>query len=398
MEDAAQDAPVIGKPKARRLFLIIGAAAVLAVAVTVVYLLLTSGREGTDDAQVAGDVATIAARVGGQVLAVHVTENQPVKKGDALVDIDPREARLRVQQAEGELASARAQEAAARAQVEVAEASARGSLQSAQAGVRGSQESVQGAADQIAQARAALARAEAGAQKARLDYERASTLGAEGDIARAQVDAARAARDTANAEVAQARAGLNAAVDARDRAQASVGEAQGRLRQSTDVAAEIGAARAAAELAHARVATADAALGQARLNLSYTHEVAPADGIASHLTARVGQLVAPGQALLQLVPPQTYVVANFKETQVRKMRPGQPATIEVDALGGQEFEGQVESLSGGTGSAFSLLPPDNASGNFVKVVQRVPVRIRWSGPPASRAPVGSSVNVTVRVK
>jgi membrane fusion protein, multidrug efflux system len=389
--------PVLGKPKARRLFLIIGGVAAAILVAGGLYLLLTSGHESTDDAQVAADVVSLSARLGGQVLAVHVVENQPVKKGQPLVDIDPSEARIRVQQAEGDLATARAQESAARAQIKVAEAGARGSLITAQAGVRGSEAGVQGAADRIAQARAALARAEASAQKARLDYERASTLGGEGDIARAQVDTARAARDTAEADVAQARAAVSAAGSARTSAQAEVGEARGRLRESNDVEAEIAAARGAADIAHARVATAEAAVAQARLTLSYAHVEAPADGLAARLTVRVGQQVTVGQALLQLVPPQTYIVANFKETQVRRMRPGQPATIKVDALN-QEFEGEVESLSGGTGAAFSLLPPDNASGNFVKVVQRVPVRIRWSGPTADRAPVGSSADVDVKVK
>ena len=162
--------------------------------------------------------------------------------------------------------------------------------------------------------------------------------------------------------------------------------------------AQITAAQAQARLAHARVATAEAALQAAQLNLSYTKIVAPRDGIASKLAVHAGSYVTAGMPIVQLVPRTTYVLANFKETQMRDMRPGQRATVRIDALGRRDFEGKVESLSGGTGASFSLLPPDNASGNFVKVVQRVPVRISWSGPPADQVPVGSSAEVTVYTK
>ncbi|HKO54659.1 MAG TPA: efflux RND transporter periplasmic adaptor subunit, partial [Thermoanaerobaculia bacterium] len=174
--------------------------------------------------------------------------------------------------------------------------------------------------------------------------------------------------------------------------------AQGRLQQSEPVSAQVAAAQAEARLAHARVATATASLEAARLSLSYTKVTAPADGIASRLAVHPGSLVAAAQPLVQIVPRQTYVVANFKETQMRDIRPGEQAEIKVDALGSRSFTGRVESLSGGTGATFSILPPDNASGNFVKVVQRVPVRIAWNGPPADVVPAGSSAEVTVRTK
>jgi membrane fusion protein (multidrug efflux system) len=151
-------------------------------------------------------------------------------------------------------------------------------------------------------------------------------------------------------------------------------------------------------LAHARVDGARAALEQAKLQLSYTKVVAPADGVVSRLTVREGQLVAAAQPAAQLVPTRTYVVANFKDTQVGDMRPGQRADIEVDAFPGKKLEGRVESLSGGTGARFSLLPPDNASGNFVKVVERVPVRIAWTKPPTLALRAGLSANVTVHTR
>src|SRR5204863_138833 len=214
----------------------------------------------------------------------------------------------------------------------------------------------------------------------------------------AQVDSARAATDAAQADLAAARARLQSAINAQQLAQANVRQAQGRLTQSAPVEAQVQAAQASASLARAKVRTAQAALDAARLALSYTRIAAPADGIASKLSVHVGSLIAAGQPIVQLVPRQTYIVANFKETQVRSMRPGQHVHISVDALGGEDFEGKVESLSGGTGASFSMLPPDNASGNFVKVVQRIPVRISWNGPAADRVPAGSSAEVTVRTK
>ncbi|HKR66131.1 MAG TPA: HlyD family efflux transporter periplasmic adaptor subunit, partial [Thermoanaerobaculia bacterium] len=211
-------------------------------------------------------------------------------------------------------------------------------------------------------------------------------------------DTARAANDAAQAEVAAASARVQSATNARQLAEANVKQAEGRMAQSAPVEAQVSAAEASANLSRAKVRTAQAALDAARLALSYTKITAPADGIASKLSVHAGSLVSAGQPIAQLVPRQTYVVANFKETQVRAMRPGQRVRIRVDALGDDDFEGKVESLSGGTGASFSMLPPDNASGNFVKVVQRVPVRVSWNGPTSDRIAAGSSAEVTVYTK
>jgi len=191
---------------------------------------------------------------------------------------------------------------------------------------------------------------------------------------------------------------LSSAENAQHAAQANVLQSQGKLEQSAPVAAQVNAAQAEAQLAHARIQSAQAALQSAQLTLSYTRITAPADGIASKLAVHPGALVSAGMPVVQLVPRNTYIIANYKETQMRSMRVGQRATIKVDVLHGREFEGRVESVSGGTGASFSLLPPDNASGNFVKVVQRVPVRVSWNGPDSSQAPVGSSAEVTVYTK
>ena len=178
-----------------------------------------------------------------------------------------------------------------------------------------------------------------------------------------------------------------------------MGETRGKVQQSSPVAAQIAAAQASARLAHAKVLSAQAALELARLQLSYTKITAQDDGAVSRLTVHDGQLVQTGQPMMALVPEQSYLVANFKETQIGDMKPGQQVDIDIDAFPGRKLHGKLESLSGGTGSRFSLLPPDNASGNFVKVVQRVPIRISWVDPPGDlplRA--GLSADVTVHVK
>jgi membrane fusion protein, multidrug efflux system len=345
-------------PRGRKRRVLGGAAVALALLAAGwgVHAWLHRGEETTDDAQVEADVVAVAPRVAGAVSRVLVRENQAVKKGDLLVELDPADFAARVRQAEAEAATARAQAAAADAQVQVAEATARGGL---------------------AGARASLAHAEAMARRANADLQRARELQKGGASTPAQLDAAEAAAATAEGQV---------------------GEARGKLEQSSPIGAQIAAAHAAADLAHARVKSAEAALELARLQLSYTKVIAPADGEVSRLSAREGQLVAAAQPLAQLVPAQSYVVANFKETQLGAMRPGQEVDVDVDAFGGQALHGKVESLSGGTGARFSLLPPDNASGNFVKVVERVPVRIAWSKPPELPLRAGLSATVTVHTR
>jgi membrane fusion protein (multidrug efflux system) len=361
------------------------------------YMLWTAGEEGTDDAQVAADLVPVGARVAGQVVKVHVQENQLVKKGDLLVELDPADYSARVKQADADLASQRAQATAADAQVAVIAAGSKGGLTSARAALAGSAVSVGSADAQLLAARAALQRAQADAHKAELDLARARELKAANAVPQERVDNAQAAADSARAALAQAKAGVAVAEEARRAAQERVGEARGRLSQSSPIEAQIVAARAQAELAHARVQSAEAQLELAKLQLGYTRVTAPADGVASKLSVHEGQLVAIGTPIIELVPTGTYVVANFKETQVGKMKPGQRADIKIDAYPGKKFHGKVESLSGGTGSSFALLPADNASGNFVKVVQRVPVRIAWSGAPNLPLRAGLSVDVTVHV-
>jgi len=398
LHDVQIHEPVIEQNKAKRLYIIIGIAVVVLLVAYGLYAMLTSGKEGTDGAQVAADVVPVAFSLQGRVIAVHVVENQAVHRGDLIAEIDPADYELKVTQAQSDLETARAQAAQADANATVIRANARGGLQMAQGAVQSSRETVGVAASAVTEARAAITRAEANAQKAANDWKRAEELGGKGDISRSQVDAARAANEAAQADVSQARARLREAENQQQAATANVQQAQGRLTGAAPVEAQVQAAIAQANLAHAKVNNSAAALQAAQLALSHTKIYAPTDGFASRLGAHPGSFISPGQAIVQLVPARTYIIANFKETQVRAMRPGQRAAIRVDALGRQDFEGRVESISGGTGATFSLLPPDNASGNFVKVVQRIPVRISWNGPTADRVPAGSSADVTVYTK
>jgi membrane fusion protein (multidrug efflux system) len=383
--------------RGRRAFLILAALALLVLGGIGVYAFVTGGQESTDDAVVEADVVAVTARVGGVVKQILVEDNQPVKKGDVLIQIDDADLATKLAQARADLGTATAQAAAADAQRQVVEASARGGFSTAQAQVAGSTAAVEAADAQIAAAEAAIARAQAEARKTEADLARAKELIATEAIARQQLDNAQFAYDAAQAGVVQARANLANAQEAKRTAQSRVAEAQGRLSQSTPVQAQIDAARAAAELAHSRVKAAEAAVALAELQLSYTKVLAPENGLVTQLSAREGGLVQAGQPLAHVVPEHTYVIANFKETQIDAMRPGNRATIEIDAYPDRKFEAVVDSLAGGTGSRFSLIPPDNASGNFVKVVQRVPVRLEWKQPPDVPLKAGLSAVVTVYV-
>jgi len=400
-EQARPPAPVAAPPprgRRRRPVLVLGSLALVAVAGLAIHALLTAGREETDDAQVEADVVPVAPRVPGQVLAVNVVENQAVKRGDPVLQLDPADYEARLALAEADLATAKAQAAAAEAQEAVAGASATGGLATAEAAVSSSTTAVSNAEAQVRASEAAVERARADARKAELDLARARRLEAESAVAQETVDHAEVAAEAARAALAQAEAGLAGAQDARQAAVSRVAEARGRLQQSSPVGAQLAAAHAAAELARARVKGAEASLRLAELQRSYTRVTAPEDGVVSRLGVHEGQSVQGGQPVVELVPSGTYLVANFKETQIGEMRPGQRAEIRIDAFPGRTFPGTVESRSGGTGARFALVPPDNASGNFVKVVQRVPVRIAWKPPPDLPLTAGLSAVVTVFVR
>jgi len=396
--EAAPPAEPAKKANGRRPFAVLAGVVLVTLAAIGGYMVLTAGQESTDDAQVSADTIPVGARVGGQVTKVAITDNQLVKKGDLIATLDDADFAARVKQSEAEVASARAQAAQADSQVAIVTATSTGNLSSAKAAYSGSSVGVASAAAEVAAAQAAIVRAETDQHRAAADLERAKELRVANAIPQERLDNAQSSLDLAKATVEQARAQLLAAQEGRRAAVAHVSEAAGRVAQNAPIDAQIAGAHANADLAHARVQSAEAALDLARLQLSYTKIVAPADGLASKLAVHEGQLVAVGQPIVVIVPTVTYVIANFKETQVGKMRPGQRASISIDAYPHREFEGKVESLSGGTGSSFSLLPADNASGNFVKVVQRIPVRIGWVNLPSDVSlRAGLSVDAVVEV-
>jgi membrane fusion protein (multidrug efflux system) len=382
--------------RGRSLLIIAGIAAAVILGV-LVFLLLNAGKEKTDDAQVDADVVPLAPRVAGQVVAVPIVENQWVKRGDLVLQVDERDYQAKLAQVSAELDSARGQAAAADAQVAVAEAAARGALTEAQANLLGSNRSVSTFVAQLEQARATLRSREADFRLAEINLERVRILQKGNAIAPQQVDQALAQRDSARAAMVAARASVSAADQELRRAQAQVDESQGRVVASRPVDANIAAARANADVQRARVQSAEAAVALAALNLEWTRVLAPGDGVVSKISGHPGAYLAAGQTVAQFVPARKYVTANFKETQIGRMRPGQRSDVKVDTYG-ETLRGMVESLAGGTGARFSLLPPENATGNFVKVTQRVPVRIALDGVPSSMAlRAGQSVLVTVHV-
>jgi len=399
-EEAAH--PAVSPKKTRRTrlaFIALAVVVLILIAAVVIYLFATRNQEETDDATVEADVVPVASRVGGTVARIFVAENQHVTAGQPLLQLDDSEFAARVQEAEGVLVQAEAQQQEAEAQELIVVASARGGFSSARAQATGSSAQAATAVAQIAVAQAALERAQAEASNADTELGRSRNLLADGAISQQQFDTSRLASDSAHAGLRQALASVRAADETQRAAGLGVTAAQGRLLQTRPVDAEIAAAHGAEALARGKVTAARADLDLARLDLGYTHLAASINGRVSNLTARISEIVAAGQSVAQVVPDRVYVTANFKETQTDRMRPGQHADISIDAYPHRSFEGRVESLSAGTGAEFSLLPPDNATGNFVKVVERVPVRIAFTPLPGGvDLRTGLSVEVTVHVR
>ena len=323
-----------------------------------------------------------------------------MKAGDVLVELDDSQLKARLAQAEADLASAKAQAEGADNDVKVTETNVKGQKSVAEASLQGANVGITSNADEVAQAEAQLAAATSTKNQAQTELERTKKLFDSGAISKDALDAAQSTFDSADANWANAKARLAFAKANTSQAQAKIMEAQARLGQTSAVDAQIASARARAAVAHARVDLAQASRDLAALDLSYTRIVAPKDGIASKKAVTVGQMLSPGQSIVMVVPQSgAWVVANFKETQVAKMHVGQQVELDVDAYPGTPLHGEIESMAQATGARFSLLPPDNATGNFTKVVQRVPVRIKLVDPPADK-PMrpGMSVTAEVRIK
>jgi membrane fusion protein (multidrug efflux system) len=394
-EESTPAAVAVETPAVSRKKLVIGAVALGAAIAGTAWFLAHRGFENTDDAQVDGDVVAVPARIGGIVSHVLFTENQRVKAGDLLAELDDAPARARLAQAEANVASAIATAQAMDAEVLVAEANAVGNKSVAEAGLRTASVGVTSFADQIREGEASVKSAEVTLAQANSDEQRAKSLFASGSIAKAELDRLETALSMAESNLAGAHARLASAREAANQAKSKVVEASARVKQSSMVEPLVRQAQARADAAHAGVATAQAARDLAAIDMSYTKIRAPADGVVSKKTLNEGQAVAVGQPIVQVVTGHNWVTANFKETQVGHIRPGQTAEFVVDAYPGVKFTGEVESLSGATGARFTLLAPDNASGNFTKVVQRLPVRVRIHDAAGFPLRPGMSVDLTV---
>lgn len=354
------------------------------------WLVLTRGQESTDDAQVDGHVTQMAARVGGTILKVHISDHQAVEAGEVLVELDARDYQIALDRVRAELADAEAALLAARSNVPITSTTASSNLTTAQGSVEQARSAVEAGEREVdavnARVTALQARereAQANATRAARDVERLKGLLAKDEVSQQQYDAAVAAADATRAGVDSARAQTleaEAAVRVAESrlAQAKTGERQATagVRSARTVPEQVTAVRARAAGAQARVEQVRAQVAQAELNLQHTTLTAPTAGVIAHKNANPGQVVQAGQPLFAIVQmDDVWVTANFKETQLAHMRPGQRVTLHVDAYGGRTFTGHVDSIAAATGARFSLLPPENASGNFVKVVQRIPVRI-----------------------
>ncbi|HEV7891789.1 MAG TPA: HlyD family secretion protein [Pyrinomonadaceae bacterium] len=396
--------------------------------------------ESTDDAFIDGRIVQVSPKVSGYVAKLYVRENQEVKEGELIAELDARDFEARLAAARAALAAGAARQREAQAGVALSRATSSAGVQQARSVVRQAQtgvESARAAASaersrigqassavataqaNAAQARAQVAAAEAEANRANADVRRYEELFAKDEVSRQRLDQAVATAQTAaanleaarrrvaaaEAQVAEARSAEAAAAENARRAatqiggaQAGVGEALGRLAQAGTGAQQVAVSQAQAETAGATIEQLRAAVEQAEVELSYTKIYAPGPGRITRKAVEEGTLVQPGQPLMAVVSGDVWVTANFKETQLGDIRPGQSVEITVDAYPGKVFKAHVESIQAGTGSRFSMIPPENATGNYVKVVQRVPVRIVFDEPIDPNRMLAPGMSVTPEVK
>jgi membrane fusion protein (multidrug efflux system) len=365
--------------------------AVLAIA-GVRYWSYSSVHESTDDAEIDGHLHPVSARVGGTALKVLVRDNQYVEAGAVLVEIDPKDYQVALDRARADLAEMEATLHVNQTEVPIVTITTSSQLSGTEASVGEASASVAAAQNQVAAARDRLSTAQAKVREAQAndlraaqDLERMKALVAKEEVSRQQYDLAVAAAgsyhaqvESAESQVREAEQGVRVAESQVAQQQARLAEAQTTVASARTAPQQVAVTQARAESAAARVEQMRASVEQAQLNLEYTTVRAPASGIVSQRSVEVGQVVQAGQPLLAVIPldlDNIWVTANFKETQLKNMRPGQGVTISVDTYGSREYRGHVDSVAAVTGARSSLLPPENATGNFVKVVKRIPVKI-----------------------
>jgi membrane fusion protein, multidrug efflux system len=439
----APEATEATKSKRRRNITIGASILLVAIIGGVVYWLYARQFESTDDAFIEGDIVQVSPKVAAYISKINVSTNQFVHKGDLLVELDPTDLQVRLDQAKANLENARSQRGLARANVELTTKTtgagteqATSNVSTAKSNVEQTRLAAQAKRSQIAQAQAAartaqanlaqtraqVPQAESDVRLAQTEYNRRLALFRNGDISQQSLDQATNALQTSQAQLNAAEKQVNAAQSRVDEANAGVStasetyqqslaqvdvtrsqvaESNGRLQEAAAAPERIGVTQAQVGTAEAQIAAAEVAVHQAEIELSYTKIFAPSDGYITRKTVEEGQLVQIGSPLMAVSQADDlWVIANFKETQLTNMQPGQIVDIEVDAYPDRTFRGKVESFQAGTGSRFSVLPPENATGNYVKVVQRLPVKIVFDELPdqSHRLSPGMSVEPRVRVR
>ncbi|MFL9458306.1 HlyD family secretion protein [Tolypothrix bouteillei VB521301_2] len=351
----------------------------------------TTTHESTDDAYITTYIHPISSRIAGTVTQVNVNDNQEVKQAQTLVELDPKDYQVVVQQAQAALENAKRQASAAQSTINLASQTAQantteaeGTVKEALASIASSQSAVNQAQAEIATAQEKFTKAQAQEANAKINYQRYEQLYQTGAIPKQQRDDALTSYQVAQAQtkasqqgILDAKAKYQSALDGIEEARANLVNSQGKVQQAQASGQQTEVNRRQYQAAQAQIATAAANLKQAQINLSYTQIKAPVAGKIGNKTVQVGQRIQPDQPLLSVVSDDSWIVANFNETQVGKMQPGQAVDIHVDAFPNKTFKGVINSLSPASGSDFSLLPPDNATGNFTKVVQRIPVKITF---------------------
>jgi membrane fusion protein (multidrug efflux system) len=359
-----------------------------------------SRHETTDDAQIDGDVYPISSRINGHVVSVEVENNEFVKKGTVLVRIDPTDYQVGLERSQATYAMAIARAQASHAGVPITSVNSSSGISSAQAQVEQAQAAIAAAEKQSLAAQARVKQTEANYARAKSDLARYAQLIKKDEVSQQQYDHATQAAEADSAAVTAAQSAAAAAQQNVALAEARLSQAQAGLLASKTGPQRVRVSRAEAKAAAAAVKTAKAAMDQAQLNVNYCVVRAPVDGIVGKKSVEPGQNIGIGQPLMAIVPVTgLYVTANYKETELRDMRPGDPATIHVDAYD-HDYKGHVLNIAGATGERFSLLPPENATGNYVKVVQRIPVKIVFDAGQDSEhlLRVGMSVEPTVTTK
>jgi membrane fusion protein, multidrug efflux system len=399
-EEKPEETP---EKKSRRKFIVIAVVLFLLV-VAVLFYWRSTYSEDTDDAQVDGNLYQVSARVSGQVVHVDVEEQQLVHAGDPIAEVDPKDYEVALEQAQASLANAQAQYEQASVNVPITRTTVTTTLSTSGSDVLGSEASVSQAEAQAQAARARVQAAKATALKSQLDVDRYTPLVAKDVISKQQYDAAVAQATADQASLDEAERNVKAQQDMVHQAQQRLASSESQEQQSrTNGPKQVAVQRAMAEAALAAVKQAQAKVDQAQLNLGYAKILSPIDGIVSKKSVAVGQNLSVGQSLMTVVPlKDLWVTANFKETQLKEMKQNQKVELKVDALGGRKFTGVVQQIGGATGSSLSLFPPENATGNYVKVVQRIPVRINFTNLDKENQDlalrIGMSVTPTVRVK